>query len=209
MLAGMAVPTMAAVPATVAAKILVVGDSISAAYGIDKSAGWVSLLAGRLAETCPQVEVANASVSGETTAGGLARLPALLEQHHPGVVVIELGANDGLRGLPPKHTEANLRRMIQAVRAIGAQPVLLGMRIPPNFGPDYSLMFDKSFRAVAASEQVPWVKFFLDGVGDSQRLMQADGLHPTAEAQPRLLDNAWSVLAPVVDTACGSAASMK
>lgn len=197
------------VSTTTAAGVLVLGDSISAAYGIDKDAGWVALLVNRLAERCPGLGVDNASVSGETTAGGLMRLPALLDRDRPTVVVIELGANDGLRGLPPKHTEANLRRMIQAVRAMGAQPVLLGMHIPPNFGQDYSLMFDKTFRAVATSEQVPWVKFFLEGVGDSPKLMQADGLHPTAEAQPRLLDNAWSVLAPVVDTACGSATSMK
>ncbi len=202
MLAWMGVPTMAAVPPTVAAKILVLGDSISAAYGIDKSAGWVSLLADRLAQTCPQVEVANASVSGETTAGGLARLPSLLEQHRPGVVVIELGANDGLRGLPPKHMANNLRRMVDVTTGVGAQPVLLAMRIPPNFGADYSRQFEKAFRDVATDAGTPWLPFFLDGVGDRPELMQADGLHPDVDAQQRLLENAWTLLQPVLADRC-------
>lgn len=184
------------------AGVLVLGDSISAAYGIDKGAGWVALLAHKLARSCPGLSLDNASVSGETSAGGLARLPDLLARHRPAVVVIELGANDGLRGLPPTHMADNLRRMLRAVRAAGAQPVLLGMRIPPNFGQDYSRLFEKAFRDVATGEQVPWVRFFLDGVGDSPQLMQVDGLHPGVEAQPRLLDNAWTVLEPAVNSAC-------
>jgi len=198
MLAAIGVPTVAAVPPTGAARILVLGDSISAAYGIDKSAGWVSLLAGR----CPQVEVANASVSGETTAGGLARLPSLLEQHRPGVVVIELGANDGLRGLPPKHMASNLRRMVEVTTGVGAQPVLLAMRIPPNFGADYSRQFEKAFRDVATDAGTPWLPFFLDGVGDRPELMQADGLHPGVNAQQQLLENAWTVLQPLLADTC-------
>lgn len=196
-----------AAPAT--AGVLVVGDSISAAYGIDKRVGWVALFAERIQQSCPGLSVDNASVSGETTAGGLARLPALLTRFQPTVVVIELGGNDGLRGLSPQRMAANLRQMVALARAAGAQPVLLGMRIPLNFGQEYNRMFEAAFADVAASEDIPWVRFLLDGIGGQPKLMQADGLHPTVAAQPLLLENAWPVLAPVVEAACSNLASAR
>ena len=175
--------------------ILVLGDSISAAFGIDPAQGWVALMAGRVAAKCPSVEVHNASVSGETTAGGLHRLPALLQQWQPRVVVIELGGNDGLRGLPPQRMEDNLARMAELARTAGARPILLGMKIPPNYGPVYQRRFERAFAQVAADEKLPFVEFFLDGVGGDSNLIQADGIHPNAAAQPRLLKNVWTPLA--------------
>lgn len=178
--------------------ILVLGDSISAAYGIDPAQGWVALMAGRVAAKCPGVEVHNASVSGETTAGGLHRLPALLQQWQPRVVVIELGGNDGLRGLPPQRMGDNLARMAQLARAAGARPLLLGMKIPPNYGPVYQRRFERVFAQVAADEKLPFVDFFLAGVGGDSGFIQADGIHPNVAAQPRLLKNAWGAMAPVL-----------
>ncbi|MCH8543185.1 MAG: arylesterase [Alcanivorax sp.] len=184
------------------ADVLIVGDSISAAYGIDKEQGWVSLLEQRVSDECPGMAVNNASVSGETTAGGLARLPALLQRHSPAIVVIELGGNDGLRGMPPAQMARNLRGMISAVREAGAEPLLFGMLIPPNYGAAYNDMFERAFRDVAASEDVAFLPFFLEGIGGEDGLMQEDGIHPTAAAQPILLDNAWSLLAPAVSDKC-------
>lgn len=181
--------------------VLILGDSISAAFGIDPAQGWVALLAERLAARCPAVEVHNASVSGETTAGGLRRLPALLAQRQPAVVVLELGGNDGLRGLPPQAMANNLARMAQLAQAAGARPLLLGMRIPPNYGPEYERRFESAFAHVAEDEKLPFVAFFLDGVGGDPRLIQDDGIHPNAAAQPRLLDNAWRALAPILAAA--------
>ena len=172
--------------------VLILGDSISAAYGIDKAQGWVALMEQRLVPRCPGVEVHNVSVSGETTAGGLRRLPALLQQWRPQVVVIELGGNDGLRGLPPDHMADNLARMAQLSRAAGARPVLLGMKIPPNYGPVYQQRFERAFAQVAADEKLPFVDFFLAGVGGEPDFIQADGIHPNAAAQSRLLQNVWS-----------------
>ena len=179
---------------TTPAGVLVLGDSISAAYGIDKSRGWVALLSERLREQCVGVGVYNASVSGETTAGGLNRLPGLLARLKPPVVVIELGGNDGLRGLSPGQMQSNFEAMVRLVRKAGGEPVLLGMLIPPNYGETYRQLFEQAIAAVASAEQVPFVKFFLEGVGDQPHLMQEDGVHPTAEAQATLLDNAWGVL---------------
>jgi acyl-CoA thioesterase-1 len=178
--------------------ILVLGDSISAAFGMDPAQGWVALMAGRLASQCPQVQVHNASVSGETTAGGLHRLPALLEQWQPEVVVIELGGNDGLRGLPPEPMANNLVRMAQLARAAGAHPLLLGMKIPPNYGPVYQRRFERAFARVAEDEKLPFVEFFLAGIGGDPDFIQADGIHPNAAAQPHLLRNAWGAIAPVL-----------
>mgnify|MGYP005809647973 CR=1 FL=1 len=178
--------------------ILILGDSIGAAYGVDPDQGWVTLLARRLAPRCPGVEVHNASVSGETTAGGLRRLPGLLQQWQPAVVVLELGGNDGLRGLPPEVMANNLARMAQLVRAAGARPLLLGMKIPPNYGTAYQQRFESAFARVAADEKLPFEAFFLDGVGGDPRLIQDDGVHPNAAAQPRLMENVWRVLAPVL-----------
>jgi acyl-CoA thioesterase-1 len=181
--------------------ILILGDSISAAYGIDKAQGWVALMEQRLAQQCPDVEVTNASVSGETTAGGLHRLPALLQQWQPDVVVIELGGNDGLRGLPPEPMANNLVRMAQLARAAGASPILLGMKIPPNYGSVYQRRFERAFARVAADEKLPFVDFFLAGIGGDPNFIQADGIHPNAAAQPRLLKNAWTSLVQVLDAA--------
>ncbi len=186
------------------ADVLIVGDSISAAYGLDKEQGWVTLLQQRIDEECPGLTVNNASVSGETTAGGRARLPALLTRHAPQIVVIELGGNDGLRGQPPARMAENLRAMVAASREAGATPVLFGMLIPPNYGAAYSDLFERAFAQVAEEEQLPFKPFFLEGVGDDPRLMQSDGIHPTADAQPRLLENAWSVLAPEVARLCSA-----
>ncbi|AJD47948.1 lipolytic protein [Isoalcanivorax pacificus W11-5] len=193
---------LTAVASIASADILVVGDSISAAYGIDKSAGWVSLLEQKLEGECATLNVYNASVSGETSAGGAARLPALLAAHTPSVVVIELGGNDGLRGMPPVQMKQNLVRMITVSREAGAEPLLFGMRIPPNYGEAYTRMFEAVFTQVAQEQEVPLLPFFLDGVGGEPSLMQEDGIHPVASAQPRLLENAWTLLADVVRRHC-------
>ncbi|MBF5057235.1 acyl-CoA thioesterase [Alcanivorax sp. 521-1] len=185
------------VPAIVRAEgVLVLGDSISAAYGIDETEGWVQLLRQRLDTQCSALPVVNASVSGDTSDGGRVRLPALLERHQPDTVVIELGGNDGLRGLPPRRLAGNLETMIRLSREAGAEPVLLGMRIPPNYGRAYTRLFEQAFKDVAADTGVSFLPFLLDGVVEAGQL-QGDGIHPTAEAQPRLLDNAW----PVIETA--------
>ena len=174
--------------------ILILGDSISAAFGLEISDGWVSLLERRLEAQNLPFEVHNASVSGDTTAGGLARLPALLARHEPNLVVIELGGNDGLRGLPTDKMQKNLAAMVERSRAAGAEVVLLGMRIPPNYGVRYTSAFEQVFRDVAEQQQVPLVPFVLEGVAGVPELMQADGVHPNAQGQPGILDNAWPVI---------------
>lgn len=181
-----------------AGTLLVVGDSISAAFGLETRDGWVSLLAERLRDEAPQWQVVNASVSGDTSAGGLSRLPTLLAAHAPQLVLIELGANDGLRGQPPAQLQQNLAAMIAQSRAVGAQVVLLGMRLPPNYGPRYTGAFERVYVELAQREAVPLVPFLLDGVGGVSGLMQADGLHPTAAAQPILLENLWPTLQPLL-----------
>lgn len=182
-----------------AGPVLVVGDSLSAAHNMPEEAGWVSLLEGRLKEevgTPP--EVINASISGETSAGGLSRLPDLLARHAPAVVVIELGGNDGLRGLPPQQLERNLDRMIALSREAGAQVLLLGIDIPPNYGEAYRRRFREVYARLAEAHEVPLLPFLLDGVALESGLMQADGIHPTAEAQARVLDNVWPLLRPLL-----------
>ena len=179
-----------AMPAS-AQNILLVGDSISAAFGLEIEQGWVTLLEQRLAEENYPHEVINASVSGDTTAGGLARLPALLEQGKPALVGIELGGNDGLRALPTANMQQNLSAMVALARNAGADVILLGMRIPPNYGPRYSDAFEKVFIEVADEHDAALVPFLLEGVGGGEGLMQGDGVHPTAAAQSILLDNAW------------------
>ena len=174
--------------------MLVVGDSLSAGYGIDVDAGWVNLLRRRLASQEAHWRVVNRSISGDTTAGGLARLPALLEQFRPDIVIIELGSNDGLRGLSFKQMQANLQAMIDASRAAGGWVLLVGGRLPPNYGAVYTQAFYDSFQELAQANQVPLVPFLLEGVAQDRSLMQADGYHPNAKAQPRLLENVWSVL---------------
>jgi acyl-CoA thioesterase-1 len=178
--------------------VLVLGDSISAAYGMSLDQGWVALLAGRLAETHPEWQVVNASISGETSAGAAARLPALLAEHKPAVVVIELGGNDGLRGYPVKRLRNNLRSMVEQSRASGAQVLLLAMEIPPNYGSRYTQAFRSSFATVAEETGSALSPFMLDGVATDQSLMQNDGIHPSVEAQPLLLANVWPHLEPLL-----------
>jgi acyl-CoA thioesterase-1 len=183
---------LAAGAAGASATLLVVGDSLSAEYGLPRGRGWVALLEQRLAQRKTAVRVVNASISGDTTAGGRARLPALLKQHRPTHVVIELGGNDALRGLPLASTEANLRAMAQAAKAAGARVMLVGMRVPPNYGQRYGDDFFALFGRVAQAEGAALVPFLLEGVADSQ--FQPDRIHPAAEAHPRMLDNVWAAL---------------
>lgn len=171
--------------------MLVLGDSLSAAHGIAHDAGWVNLLQQRLA---PRRAVVNASISGETTSGGLARLPPLLAEHKPGLVLLELGANDGLRGLPLEEIRANLVQMLTLVRSAKARPVLVGIELPVNYGPHYRDGLRKLYRDVAGEFNVPLVPFLLEGVALDPALMQDDGLHPTAQGQPKLLETVWSVI---------------
>ena len=177
--------------------LLVVGDSISAGYGLAKGQGWVDLLAARLAQQGRHERVINASISGDTTAGGRARLAALLREHRPAIVVIELGGNDALRGGDLEATRANLDAMVAAVQAAHARPLILGMKIPPNYGASYSRAFDALFADVAKARRVPLVPYLFEGFGDDLALFQADRVHPSAAAQPRILDNVWPALAPL------------
>ncbi|WP_280285483.1 arylesterase [Pseudomonas sp. BN415] len=181
-----------------AGTVLVVGDSISAAFGLESSQGWVSLLEKRLAEKGYKQRVVNASISGDTSAGGLSRLPALLAEHKPELVIIELGGNDGLRGQPPAQLQQNLASMIDSSKEQGASVLLLGMRLPPNYGARYITAFANVYSSLAAEKQVPLVPFFLEGVGGVPEMMQSDGIHPRAQAQPRLLDNLWPTLEPML-----------
>ena len=181
-----------------AGTILIVGDSISAGFGLDTRLGWVSLLEQRLEREGHDDRVVNASISGDTSAGGQARLPALLTEHKPDVVIVELGGNDGLRGQPPAQLQQNLASMIRQSRDSGAKVLLLGMQIPPNYGKRYVEAFAKVFGDVAQKEKVPFVPFFLEGVGGHPELMQADGLHPAVGAQDKLLENVWPTLKPLL-----------
>ena len=181
-----------------AGTLLVVGDSISAAFGMDTRQGWVALLEKRLDEQGFDHQVVNASISGDTSAGGAARLPALLAEHQPELVIIELGGNDGLRGQPPAQLQQNLAAMVQASQQKGAKVLLLGMQLPPNYGVRYTSAFAEVFPKVANEFDVPLVPFVLEGIGGVPALMQADGIHPTAEAQPKLLENVWPTLKPLL-----------
>lgn len=174
-----------------ASSLLVVGDSISAAYGMSLDKGWVALLAGRMAQSHPQYEVVNASISGETTDGALRRIDKLLAQHQPAVVVIELGGNDGLRGFPVNRFRANLQQLAQRSQAAGAKVIIAAIRIPPNYGSRYADSFYASFRQVAEATDSIFAPFILEGIATEAGLMQADGIHPTVEAQPILLDNLY------------------
>ncbi|NNA04281.1 MULTISPECIES: arylesterase [Pseudomonas] len=181
-----------------AGTILIVGDSISAGFGLDTRLGWVSLLEQRLEREGHDDRVINASISGDTSAGGQARLPALLTEHKPDVVIVELGGNDGLRGQPPAQLQQNLAAMIDAAKTAGAKVLLLGMQLPPNYGPRYTEAFAGVYTQLADEKQIALVPFFLEGVGGHPELMQADGLHPAAAAQQRLLDNVWPALKPLL-----------
>jgi acyl-CoA thioesterase-1 len=188
--------------AAVHPSILVLGDSLSAEYGLPRDTGWVKLLADRLATVGTgrgKYSVVNASISGETTSGGRSRLPALLAQHHPAIVVIELGANDGLRGLPLAALRDNLRAMVAASRASGARVLLIGMRVPPNYGRDYENRFAATFAEVARAQKVALVPFLLDGFADRLEYFQADRIHPNERAQKLMLDTVWPKLRPLLD----------
>jgi acyl-CoA thioesterase-1 len=190
---GLAAPAMAAS----GQRILVVGDSLSAEYGLARGTGWVALLQKQLATEKPDVQVINASISGDTTSGGRSRLPALLKRHQPSHVVIELGGNDALRGLPMNMTQDNLLAMTKQAQAAGAQVLLLGMQMPPNYGPDMARQFDAAFAQVAKSQKAALVPFFLKGVGDDPeplKWFQSDRIHPNEAAQPRMLANVWPTL---------------
>lgn len=187
----------ATVPATARA-VLVMGDSLSAGYGLAASQGWVALTADRIAKTKPGWRVVNASISGETTAGGAARIAGELQRNKPAVVVIELGANDGLRGLPIEQSRANLDRMIRASKAAGARVLLIGMRMPPNMGREYSQGFANNYTALAKQHGVALLPFLLEPIATDRNAFQADNLHPVASVQPKLRDHVWPALAPLL-----------
>jgi acyl-CoA thioesterase I len=178
--------------------ILVFGDSLSAAYGIRPEEGWVALLAQRLQSQGYGYQIVNASVSGETSGGGLERLPRALQLHQPGLVILELGANDALRGLPLSTTQKNLAAMVRLSQSAGASVLLIGLRIPPNYGPRYTEQFASMFPAVAKQYDLPLVPFLLEKVALDPQRMQADGLHPNAQGQPRILDTVWAYLKPLL-----------
>jgi len=195
---GLAAPGAGAAPAAPAARILVLGDSLSAGYGIRPEEGWVALLARRLEAEGYGYQVINASVSGETTAGGLARLPRALAAHGPAIVIVELGANDGLRGLPVAEMERNLAAIVAGIQAAHARAVVVGMQIPSNSGAAYTRDFAAAFPAVAESRHAALVPFLLAGVALDDANFQADRLHPVARVQDRLLDTVWPVLKPLL-----------
>jgi acyl-CoA thioesterase-1 len=180
--------------------VLVLGDSLSAGYGLKPAQGWVALLEQRLQAQGYGYRVVNASVSGETSGGGLQRLPRALELHRPAVVIVELGANDGLRGLNVTLTRDNLTQIVTTAKQSGAQVLLIGMRLPPNYGPRYTNDFMRMYREIATGANVGLVPFLLQSVALKPELMQADGLHPTAPAQPALLDTVWPYLKPLLKT---------
>ena len=187
-----------AAPAKGTRTVLVMGDSLSAAYGLAPSQGWVSLTADRIGRTKPGWRVVNASISGETTAGGAARIAAELQRHKPAVVVIALGANDGLRGLPLAQTRANLEKMIKAAQASKAKVLLVGMRMPPNYGPDYTRGFEQNFSALSKQYRTALLPFLLQPIALDRNAYQADNLHPVASAQPKLRDHVWTALEPLL-----------
>lgn len=184
--------------AQAAPTILVFGDSLSAAFGIPRESGWVNLLARRLEARKPPFRVVNASVSGETSAGGLTRLPKALATHRPAIVILALGANDGLRGLPTRETARNLEAMIRLAKKQGGTVLLVGMRLPPNYGGAYTRKFQALFGEVAKTGKVHLVPFLLEDMAGQRERFQADGLHPDAQAQPVLLENIWRELGPML-----------
>jgi acyl-CoA thioesterase I len=197
-LSAASVPANGAAPAETPV-ILVFGDSISAGYGLSRvELGWVTLLQTRLKDEDYGYQVLNASVSGETTAGGLARLPRALDLHKPKIVILELGGNDGLRALPIAQMRANLVRMVDLASAAGAKVLLLGIRMPPNYGPEYTEQFRLCYSDLARDKKLPLVPFLLNDVAQFPDLMQADGIHPNERGQPTLLANVWPSLKPLL-----------
>ena len=181
--------------------VLVFGDSLSAGYGIDVDQSWTSLLQERLRNQGYEHRVVNASISGETTEGGATRIDAALENFSPDLIILALGGNDGLRGFPPARMKGNLERIIQRSQASGAAVVLLGIRIPPNYGPRYTAAFESVYREVAEALDVKWIEFFMEGIALNDELLQADRIHPNAAAQPILLENAWPIISAALDGA--------
>ena len=175
--------------------VLIFGDSLSAGFGIDVDQSWAALLQARLDSLGYEHRVINASITGETTEGGAARIGPALERFEPELIILELGGNDGLRGFPPERLRGNLEKIVTTAKASGAAVVLLGIRIPLNYGPRYTEAFENIFRDVAEAQDIPWIEFFMEGIALNEELMQDDGIHPNAEAQPLLLDNAWPIIA--------------
>lgn len=178
--------------------LLVFGDSLSAGYGVEAGQSWVDLLAQRMEEKNLPYQVVNASISGDTSAGGLSRIKTELKRHQPDILILELGANDGLRGLPLKSMKSNLSSIVQQAKASGARVLLVGMQMPPNYGPRYTERFSAIYGELAKEQQLPLVPFLLEKVALDPRLMQADNLHPNAKGQPLLLDTIWPGLAPML-----------
>ena len=178
--------------------LLVLGDSLSAEYGLQRGQGWVQLLANRLQQNGSNYTVVNASISGDTTSGGRTRLPALLKQHRPSIVIIELGGNDGLRGLPVARMQDNLATMVRASQAAGARVVVAGIRMPPNYGREYTERFYGAFANVSKEHNTALVPFLLEGFSDSADFFQPDRIHPSAQAQNRILQTVWPVLEPMI-----------
>ena len=201
MIVAIAVLLMNTPMAFAAPVVLILGDSISAGYGLERNEGWVALLRARLEAQGYGYRVINASFSGETTTGGLARLPRALKQHNPKIVILELGGNDGLRGLPLKTSRDNLIKLVELTQEKGAKVLLLGMKIPPNYGKRYAQGFEDTYRTLARQYKLAWVPFFLQEVILNKDLMQDDGLHPTAAAQPIMLKQLWPTLEPLLRTA--------
>ncbi len=174
--------------------VLVFGDSLSAGYGIDVDQSWTTLLQARLRDQGYEHRVVNASISGDTTESGAARIGGAIDAFAPELIILALGGNDGLRGIPPSRMRGNLENIIQQATDSGAAVVLLGIKIPPNYGQRYIETFEAVFREVAESNDIPWIEFFMEGVALNEELMQADGIHPNSAAQPVLLDNAWPII---------------
>jgi len=181
--------------------VLVFGDSLSAGFGIDVDQSWTALLQSRLEKLGYEHRVVNASISGETTEGGAARIETALRTFSPDLIILELGGNDGLRGFPPERMKDNLTKIIARSKASGASVVLLGIRIPTNYGPRYTAAFEAVYRQVADELDIKWIEFFMEGVAMNDELLQADRIHPNSEAQPILLDNAWPIISATLDGA--------
>ena len=186
-------------PATSPPTVLVFGDSLSAGYGIEVDRSWTALLQDRLKKLGYEHRVVNASISGETTEGGATRIDAALSNFSPDLIILELGGNDGLRGFPPERMKANLEKIIERSKASGAAVVLLGIRIPTNYGARYTAAFETVYREIADDQQVEWIEFFMEGVAMNDDLLQDDRIHPNAEAQPILLENAWPIISAALE----------
>ncbi|MBL4820148.1 MAG: arylesterase [Gammaproteobacteria bacterium] len=179
--------------------LMVYGDSLSAGYGLEESQDWVTLLSSKLTRENFDYAVINASVSGETTTGGLSRLPAMLDSYEPDLFILELGGNDGLRGIPLRNIRENLQAIIKLAQSSGAEVVLVGIQIPPNYGPRYTKPFFQQYADIATEMNLPLVPFLIDGIPQQPELMQDDGIHPKAEAQGMILDNVWPILQPILE----------